>query len=665
MSENGKFIGTILLGFFALNLLVFGASLMNGFALLDDGLLIFQNNAIRSMDLATLKTVFTSYDPELYIPLTIVSYQLDYLIGGLHPFIFHFTNLVLHTFNATLVTFIIMMLFKYRWLAILCGVFFAIHPLQVEAVVWASARKDVLSAFYFLSSVLAYLAYAKKHKCPVEDNGGHSAERQFSAITGNAGKAFPSHTHCYALSIALFLLGLLSKVSILTLPIILILADYIQKRPYDRRAIVEKLPYAALSIVFGIIALGGKSTIVDIMTPFEKILLACKGISFYLYSFIAPAKLSVFYPELGAISLTNTVFNISIIITLLLLGWIVMAYRSGNRPHVFALLFFLITLAPTFVTPNKGGGNIFFASDRYMYLPLIGLLLIVIPVVLSFLEKQFTTRIGVFVSLGILGIILSTMSFHQSLLWGDQVQLFDRAVATAPEFYLSYINRGAAEQQAGNLDAAYASFEKAISLRKLGNTYGQLGQIAAKQGHLYVAIGEFKKGIAIDPDDPELHNGLGQVYTAQNQFEQAIVEYETALALMESSKNTYEKLSRRIGPRRDVVLVRLGIVYGIQKNHRKAVEYYEQAIEENPFYADAHYNLGVALGNIKERDRAIEEYRKAISIDPAMMQAHANLGILLANAGRREEAIEAFQKLLKVDPMNDLAGNALRLLGGP
>src|SRR3989338_10116279 len=103
----------IVCAFFALTLLVYSASLRNDFVRFDDGLLIYENTAVREMSLSSIKTAFTTYDPELYIPLTLLSYKMDYLIGGRHPFIYHFHNLVLHTLNAVLVTAVVFLLFRY------------------------------------------------------------------------------------------------------------------------------------------------------------------------------------------------------------------------------------------------------------------------------------------------------------------------------------------------------------------------------------------------------------------------------------------------------------------------------------------------------------------------------------------------------------------------
>ena len=208
MQRMKRFI--ILLGFFLLAFAIFGKSLGNDFVDFDDGLLIFENPIIQEISVWSLKQAFTTYDPELYVPLTMISYQIDHLLWGMNPFGFHLTNLVLHTMNALLVTLFIRLLMRrlsYHLLPVLCGLLFLVHPLHTEAVAWASARKDVLSSFFFLLSVCSYLQWREREK---------KEER--------SGKLL------YSFSIFAFALGLLAKVSIIMLPVILLLIEWLQGR---------------------------------------------------------------------------------------------------------------------------------------------------------------------------------------------------------------------------------------------------------------------------------------------------------------------------------------------------------------------------------------------------------------------------------------------------
>lgn len=156
--------GSLIAAFFIIAALVYGASLHNQFVRLDDGLLIYENQAIQHINPQTIKTVFTTYDPELYIPLTLISYQVDYLLGGIDPFLYHLQNLFWHTLNALLVAWLAYLLIKKEWIALFVGVLFLVHPLHTEAVAWAAARKDVLSTFFFLASTITYLYYRSEER---------------------------------------------------------------------------------------------------------------------------------------------------------------------------------------------------------------------------------------------------------------------------------------------------------------------------------------------------------------------------------------------------------------------------------------------------------------------------------------------------------------------
>lgn len=236
--------------FFLILLIIYGSSLTNDFVRWDDGLLIYENPAIRSITPSTLKTIFTSYDPELYIPLTFFSYQIDYLIGGTHAAIYHAQNLLWHTLNALLVALLLWRLTRQGWPSLFGGLLFALHPLNTETVAWSSARKDVLSTFFFLVSLLSYLSYRTQKK-----------------------------RSAYAFSLLSFTLGLLSKVTVITLPVVLFLFDFREHRRWSGKMLVEKIPYLLLSVLFAVIATAGKSGVLSASTLSEKILLSLRGAS--------------------------------------------------------------------------------------------------------------------------------------------------------------------------------------------------------------------------------------------------------------------------------------------------------------------------------------------------------------------------------------------------
>src|SRR3989344_4256763 len=200
-------------GFFLLAMLIYGSSLGNGFVQWDDGLLIYENPAIRGITWTNLKTIFTTYDPELYIPLTLFTYQVDYLIAGTHAAFYHFHALILHTLNVLLVLWFLKRLTGKTALAVVIGLVFMVHPLHTEAVAWSSARKDLLATMFFLLSIIAYMRYRE-------------AEKKL----------------LYSASLCAFLLGLLAKVTVLTLPAVLLLFDWKRDGNISRRSLIASLP---------------------------------------------------------------------------------------------------------------------------------------------------------------------------------------------------------------------------------------------------------------------------------------------------------------------------------------------------------------------------------------------------------------------------------------
>ncbi|NOS68019.1 MAG: phospholipid carrier-dependent glycosyltransferase, partial [Candidatus Peribacteraceae bacterium] len=216
-------------GIVVLLAIIYGRSLFNDFVFWDDPDLILDNPFIRGLTPQNVVHAFSTYDPDLYVPLTTVSYQVNYVLGGLQPFIYHLTNLLLHAGSSILVGWIALRLSGKKSIALVTALLFAVHPVNVETVAWVSARKDVLSGFFFLLSLGSFLRWR------TDD------DRRW-----------------YVLALASFLFGLLSKVSILGLPFLLLLSDWHASRKFTKNSLLSSLPFFLLSIVFGYVAVFGK-----------------------------------------------------------------------------------------------------------------------------------------------------------------------------------------------------------------------------------------------------------------------------------------------------------------------------------------------------------------------------------------------------------------------
>lgn len=599
-------------GFFLLTFLVYGASLANRFVAWDDNYVIDFNPVVRGFTWDHLQKTFTTFvDPELYNPLTFISYQLDYTLGGLHPFIFHFTNLFLHTFNALFVAWLLFLLSKKKWIGLMGGILFAIHPLNTEAVAWASARKDTLSTFFFLLSLIAYLYHQEK-----------DADRKW-----------------YGWSLVAFVCGLLSKVMVLTLPGVLLLIDYLQERKFTLRLVLEKIPYVVLSGIFGIIAIFGKKNIVSTTSPLDTLLMAAKSTFFYIEKLIWPTHLSVIYPYTKDIGIGSPDFLLPML-AVAIMGGIAVFFYTKKRTITFGILFYLLTLIPTFLNFAKGG-EFYFASDRYAYIPQIGLIFLVLTLVDTFSSshrKQHFFINGIAV---IVVCIFSALTLLQSLRWHDSQTLFLQTLRYYPDAVVARINLGLVYRESGLLDKAMEQFIFAEKLRpKNGLIQTNIGATYQKEGRTDDAIAAFKKAIELEPQKPDGYLSLGMAYEAQGKVDEAFALYQKVLTINDGFVGIYNNL---------------GSIY-VQKNDLPSAEkMYLKAVDIDPYYPDAHFNLAVVYGKENRFDDAAREYETTLDLEGEKIDILQTLVGIYAEQNKTKETVRTLERMLAVDPANAFA----------
>ena len=317
----------------------------------DDGPQITRNPAIRAISLHNLWLMFTQPTAKLYIPLTCVSFAVDYQIWGRDPFGYHFTNLVLHLANTLLVMALVYRVLRRRHnfaapVAVLTAALFGVHPLRVESVAWATERKDVLFAFFFLSALLAYLVWAGE--------GKRSA---------------------YWACFLLFVASVLSKSTAITFPVLLLMLDAFLFR---RRALAEKIPFFVVSLILGAVtfvsaASGKGETIVspEVIPLWGRMGLIGYCALFYVRKFFWPFHLSAVYPAYDEMGWgLPTAIGWAIVLLLVTAAFVVLRRRM---PVLLpSWLWYLITLSPTLGLVPAG---IHVVADRFSYLPLLGLAL--------------------------------------------------------------------------------------------------------------------------------------------------------------------------------------------------------------------------------------------------------------------------------------------------
>lgn len=601
--------------FVAAGLAVYVWAAGSDFVRWDDGGLIYQNPAVMEISGSSIKRAFTTYDPELYIPLSLLSYQVDYAVGQGSPVPFHVSNLLLHIINALLVGWLFIRLLGNRTVGITLGLLFLLHPIHTEAVMWASARKDVLSAAFFLGALHLYVSYREQEEI-----------------------------RPYLLSLLCFFLGLLSKVMVITLPAVLILLDILEHRKLDKKMILDKVPYAVLALVFGIVAYLGKVEVVAATTLSTKLLIAAKSAAFYPWKFLVPWGFSVLYPQTIVPSITSPDFIISILAVITMVALAILSLRK-QRLIFFAVALYLTTVAPTFINFAKGDAfDLYFASDRYAYLPSLGFLFLV-GVLLLRIKQEKMLMYGASVVL----IILGVLSYRQSMVWANTETLFQNVLALYPgSSHVAHNNLGNMYRLRGDMEEAIEEYKQANEVKPMARTWSNLGAAYRKLGRLTEAHDAYTSALALDGESKEAHHGLALVYEAEGNMAEAEREYRKAVDIDPGYSDAYTNLGS--------LLLKLG-------RRDEAIKEYQTAVAMNAFSPDASYNLAVALTQAGRKDEAITAYERVVDLVPGFIGARINIGILYAEKGRTDDAISSFRAVLRKDPTNTTAKSALKQLG--
>jgi protein O-mannosyl-transferase len=621
LPRKGALLGIVAL-FTAIMLVVYGKSLGNGFVRWDDGLLIYENPAVMEMTPGSLKRIFTTYDPELYIPLTLLSYQIDYQLGNGQPFLFHLENWFWHLLNGLFVAWLAYLLMKRKWIAVLTGLLFLLHPLHTEAVAWASGRKDVLSMFFFLATVIGYLYHRQ--------NGSTLARR---------------------LSIIAFTLGLMSKGQILVLPAVLILLDLFRGQKFSKQMFTEKWPYFLLSIIFGAIGIYGKLRVAGASSLYEKVVMSFKSTMFYLEKLFWPDHFSLLYPYNESVTLASPDFYVPMVIVLVIVALCVLLWKK--LPELwFGFAFYYLVLAPTFLNFAKGEDmGVYFASDRYPYVASVGVFLFIGLLITRMVRNASESKEQL--TAGALSLLvvapLGVLAYNQSMVWENTQTLFANVIQHYPESsHVAHNNLGNMYRLGKDLDRAIDEYNQALAIKPHAKTYANLGAAYRQQKKYTEAMTAYQKGITLTPGSKEAHFGLGIVYAELGQREKATEEYRKALT---------------IDPKYEEAYTNLGSVLLAERKVDEAITQYQKALEVNKFFPDAQYNLAVALDAKGDIDGAIDAYIRAASLAPYSTAPLINLGILYAKKGDREASIRAFERVLRIDPNHKTAREALRQLG--
>jgi len=484
-----------------LTIAVFASSFQNGLLNWDDPVNVTQNHAIRALSAENVKTWFTAPLLGMYSPMVYLSFAIDYAIGGLNPVGYHATNLALHLACVLLVFGIVSKLTSHPIAALMAAAAFAVHPANVAAVTPISVRSSLLYSALYLAAYRIYLWHLDR-----------------PAITR------------VGLSFVLFFASGLSKSAAAVFPLLMILTDWYRERPFSRAVIVEKLAFLAVAVGLGgmTLALRHDVALADPVQAswLDRAALALYQLGHYGFTAMWPAGLSPFYPYPERVngSLPAIVF----VVPLIVLAVVAAIAKAGTlrRPLTFGLLFFALHLALVLKIVPVGEE---FTADRYLYLPLIGLLIAGVELVARFPPRLH--RPAAWAAVIIVGVF-SASSYARSADWRDDMTFNSRILDRYPRTATAYANRAAAKLQAGDVDGAHRDSTEAIRIDS-SNARAYFNRSTAEmlRGRPVDALADANRLIDLDPGLATAYELRAQARLRTDDIRGALADSSKAIAL--------------------------------------------------------------------------------------------------------------------------------------
>jgi protein O-mannosyl-transferase len=614
--------------------LVYLPTVWNGFVNYDDSDYVTENAHVKSgLNWATVVWAFRTGHASNWHPLTWLSHSLDWQVFGLAPGPMHLVSLGLHVANTLLLFLVLRGLTGALWRSALVAALFALHPLHVESVAWVSERKDVLSTCFFLLTLGAYARHVQ----------GPGPLPNGSRLTFHVSRS-------YLLSRGFFALGLMSKPMLVTTPFVLLLLDYWplgrwQPGPLKTscaaagRLVLEKVPFLMLSIASSVVTFlvqrqgGAVSTA---LTVGERIANAVVSYARYVRKMVWPHDLSVLYPHPGHWPLWQVLAGLALLAGIsvgVAIGW-------RRRPYLITgWLWFLGTMVPVIGLVQVGIQSM---ADRYTYVPLIGLFVMVVwgvgDLAAERVAQPWRGRAlagGTILALAACGV----MTLRQVRIWRDSETLFQRAVEVTRNNYLAHNNLGYYYSGKGRMADAMEQYRLSLKIKPdYEDALNNLGYALAGQRKFAEAIPLYEAALRVRPKHAEVHNNLGNALSELGRIDEAIQHYLIALAQKPEHADAHNNL---------------GIALAMKGKLDEAMEHFHLAVRYKPNYASAHSNLGNALAVQHKLDEAIKEYEESLRLKPDEAQAHNNLGNALMEQGRVEQAIGHYQEALRLNPDNN------------
>jgi len=661
-----------------LTLILYIPALQNDFVNWDDDGYVYENENIQSFDLKLLKRSFTEFYKSNWHPLTLLSHAADYAIWELNPMGHHLSSIMIHGIN----TFLLCMFIAYLMLntrlsgtldsendknrgkrAMIAGgvtaLLFGIHPVHVESVAWVSERKDVLSTFFVLLSLIFYVKYVVRQKL----------NKQF---------------FYYISSLIFFVLALMSKPMAVTLPVMLVILDIYPFQRFSfrggiktqKKVIIEKVPFFFLSLVSSVITIiaqheGGAVKSLEAYPLSVRIGVAIKGVCFYLAKMVYPIGLSPFYPHPKSISFLSFEYLFSIILVVAISVFCIWAWKRGWKIFMAIWAFYVVTLLPVLGIIQVGSQA---AADRYAYIPSIGPFLLIGLGVSLIWEKS--KKLTILTSILILSL-LSVLTVRQIKIWSNSITLWSYELKRYPDNKTAYISRANAYAFSGSYMEALKDLDRVITLNPdFAGAYNNRGKTYYALENNQQAIKDFSKAIELNPEDAKAYNNRGIAYSTVENYKQAIKDFSKSIGLnpedakvyyyrgkayadLGDSQRAINDLDKAIkyDPNFSAAYNNRANAYVKLGDYQKAQKDLDKAIESNPEYAEAYNNRANTYVKLGDYQKAQKDLDKAIELQPELEGTYVNRCGVYNILADYNQAVKDCSRAIKIDPENAMAYN--------
>ena len=625
----------------------------------DDNLYITQNHHIKSgVTYQSIIYAFTDIISANWHPMTMLSHTLDWQLFGEKAGGHHWTSLIIHIFNMVLLFLLLNHLTGAIWRSALVAALFAIHPINVESVAWVAERKNVLSTFFWILTMLFYVWYVQKPGC----------------------KRYLPVFICFAL-------GLMSKPMLVTLPFALLLLDYwpLNRTVIDTQnkteiqpalkagkekisfLILEKIPFFILTAISIGVTLYTQHAVgavvsMDSLPIASRVSNAIFAYGLYIKKMFWPLDLSVFYPHYNI-----EIWKLSIAVPFLILLSVIAFRYYRKRPYLLVgWLWFLGTLVPVIGLVQVGVQSM---ADRYAYVPFIGLFIMLVWYTADLVGKNTYIKFSMAIASLFLVLVLSVISWQRCQLWGDPFALWNDVLKNH-KVALAYNLRGLAYADKGQYRLALTDYNAAIALdKKCSEAFNNRGIVDGIIGEKMNALNDYNQAVNLNPKFADAYYNRGILYLEISQLDAAVADFTTAINIDPDMadyfnnrgvalrlKGEYEKsfadFNRALKLNRNFAeaYFNRGIIYQMHEQYFPAIANFTEALRIKPAYVDARFRRGLSFASLGRYDQAVEDLNYVLQNDPKNVDALRNLGIVLKNMRRYEEASAQLKKILQIKP---------------